>query len=122
MLGAEPVAEQAERDAAAHARQPFDAVDRDRRDQRDAAGDGIAHGMEDRTGMRGAAEEIRQQQDDELRRPDRLPHGHVGLRPASAEARHPRLRAPAARRTSNAAGIMTAATISAMISSEVRQS
>src|SRR5450755_4009616 len=56
-LGAEAVAEQAERDPSAHPCQPLDTIDRDRSQHRDSAGDRIAHGMDDRTRMRGAAQE-----------------------------------------------------------------
>ena len=56
-LGAEPVGQHAEQQAAAQARQALDAVDADRRHRRDAAGDGVAHHVEDRAGVRRAAGE-----------------------------------------------------------------
>jgi len=80
VLGAELVSKDAEGHTAAHARQAFHAVDRNCGDQRNAAADGVAHRMEDRAGVRGAAEEIREHQDDELRRADDLLQGHGGLR------------------------------------------
>ena len=48
MLGSKAIPEQAKRDAAAEASQPFHAIDRHGNDQRYAASHGIAHGVEDR--------------------------------------------------------------------------
>ncbi len=56
------------------------AVDGDRSERGDAADHGVAHHVEDRPGMRGAAGEMRQRQRDELRRAQRLRHGPFGLR------------------------------------------
>ena len=58
---------------AAHARKPFDAVDGNRRHERNAAGLRVAHRMKDWARMGGAAKEVGQRQNDELRRPDRFP-------------------------------------------------
>jgi cysteine synthase len=73
---AEPVPQQSEQDAAAETRHPFDAVDRDRRHGRQAAGQRVAHRVEDRAGMSGAAEEERQREDDELWRTQRPTDRH----------------------------------------------
>src|ERR1700730_14294904 len=58
-LGAKAVAEQAEGYTATHSGEAFHAVDGDRGDHRYAATDGVAHGVDDRSRMRGAAEEVR---------------------------------------------------------------
>ena len=54
----------------------LDAVDRDRRHRREAAGHGVAHRVEDRAGVRGAAGEEGEREDDERRRAQRLSRRH----------------------------------------------
>ena len=58
-LDAEPVGEHAEQQAAAEPGEALDAVDADRRHRRDAADHGVAHHVEDRPGMRRAAQRRR---------------------------------------------------------------
>jgi hypothetical protein len=77
LLDPNPIGEDAEQQASAEAGQAFQAVDADRRHRRNAAADGVAHHVEDRSGMRRAAQEERQREDDELRRAQRLRGGQA---------------------------------------------
>ncbi len=68
----------------------LDAVDGDRGHHRQAAGDGVAHRVEDRPGMRGAAAEVGERQHPELRRAQRLARRHAGIGGAHRHARRRR--------------------------------
>ncbi len=80
MLGAEPVAENAEGDAPAHAGETFDAVDRHRGERREAARHGVRHGVEDRPGVRRAAAEEGEREDREGRGDEGFAQRHRSLR------------------------------------------
>ena len=66
-----------------HASDALDAIDRDRGGKRNPAGLRIAHGMKNRAGMGGAAEEVGQDQHDERRRSQRFADRQARLRLAA---------------------------------------
>ena len=80
LLGAEAIGQYAEQQPAAEAGEAGKAVDGDRGQGRDAADHGVAHQVEDRPGMRGAAGEMRACKDDELWRSQRLRDGPLPVR------------------------------------------
>jgi hypothetical protein len=120
-LRSKAVAEQAERDAPAEARESLHAIYRHRQHQRYAAGHRVAHGVEDRAGVRGAAEEVRDHEDQELRRTQCLARVIAGAESGCGSFAAAWLSSAGGRRTRNETGIMTAATRAAMISIEARQ-
>jgi len=56
---------------------PLHAIDRDRRRDRQAAGDRVTHGVEQRAGMRRAAQKVDKGKHGKLRRRQRCPRGHL---------------------------------------------